>query len=172
MVTTTEQSSFAMSKSRKLAKKTQHIKRRRIRKLVVSLRAGHQLLDSCQRVGLHVSTVWRWRKFPRPFSRYWHQRLDLVIERNLERCHVTRIEAVEDALYQRLISGVASPTDYIFWLTNQAPDRWKDRRAVVANTNTNITTLRVDAQALKVLGEDELRHLARLDTSNGHTSAA
>lgn len=69
-------------------------------------------------------------------------RIDRYIIACMNRSDDKRVSAVEDKAFQRLIAGEANAAEYIFYLTNRRPERWKDRRAVVNNTNVIQNTVK------------------------------
>lgn len=86
------------------------------------LRKGSHILKACESVGMAPSTFYRWRqKNPR-------------MAELTESLVIGSITAVEDALYQACVQD-RNISAIIFFLTNRADDRWKDRRALVNNTN-------------------------------------
>jgi hypothetical protein len=87
-----------------------------------ALEGGAQIGPALTRAGVRsYTTLERWRN--RPI-------VDRYIMACLNRCDKRRVSAVEDALFKKLIEGNAAPAEYIFFLTNRASDKWKDRRAM------------------------------------------
>jgi hypothetical protein len=87
------------------------------------LEAGSQLGVALKTAGVRsYYTLNRWRQHK--------PRIDRYITECILRCDNRRVVAVEDALFKKLIDRKASPAEYIFFLTNRAADKWKDRRAM------------------------------------------
>jgi hypothetical protein len=94
-----------------------------VRAVLNSLRSGTSIVAACKGVGIEPSTLWRWRK-AKP-------KLNQLIQSIID----SRIQIVEDALFKSATEG--NTTSIIFFLTNRAPDRWADKRAVVNNMIVN-----------------------------------
>lgn len=104
-----------------------HIKRKKIKKVIDAIKDGNNLLVAIKRSGIVISTWYKWeQEVPR---------LEKVRRAAQERCEEFRNKVVEDAFFKRFTDGTAVPVDFIFYLTNRMPERWKDKRAVVNNTN-------------------------------------
>ncbi len=73
-------------------------------------------------VGSSVTAIWRMRQTDPEF--------DAEITRIHQANDPLRLEAVEDSLFARIVTGGASGTETIFWLMNRAPDRWQDKRFI------------------------------------------
>ena len=43
---------------------------------------------------------------------------------------ILRNEGVEDTFLKRLLTGTAGPTEYMFYLCNRIPHRWKNKHTV------------------------------------------
>lgn len=105
-----------------------HIKSKVLKALRAEMENGTQLLVAERRAGLRsTQTLHKWRKT-------W-PRIDRYVQACFERCERKRTGIVEDALLKAASEG--NTTAMIFWLTNRAPDRWADKRAVVNNTILN-----------------------------------
>ena len=65
-----------------------------------------------------------------------------------------QVELVENAFVQKLVEGKACTADYVFYLTNRAGDRWKDRRVTIHNDNSK-TALLVDNRQLKLTEQQQ-----------------
>lgn len=102
--------------------KVTHIKRRKIRAVLLSLKKGSSIFEACQSANVSTVSFWRWRKqYPRL------ERLTLAIMES-------RIAAVEDALFKNATEK-GNVLAQIFFLTNRASDIWKDRRVLINNIN-------------------------------------
>lgn len=90
--------------------------------------SGCLLCTAIERAGVKSpQTIKNWRdKTPR-IARY--------INACKERSDNKRTDVVEDAFFKKLASGEGSPTDYIFYLTNRRPERWKHQNSLV---NVNV----------------------------------
>lgn len=84
--------------------------------------------------------------------------IDRYISVCMERCSKKRVVAVEDAFLRKLLDGKGSAADYIFWLTNRAPQMWQDRRALIGNVNVN-TKINSDNRSVRFerCSDEELR---------------
>lgn len=89
-----------------------------------SLKDGSGVYQSCRAAGVSAMSFWRWRKDNSKFNAF--------VERILE----SRTQHVVDALYKKTLEG--NVTAMIFWLVNNAPDKWK-RHDVINNTIINQT---------------------------------
>jgi len=124
---------------------------KRLKAITKSLDNGASLTAACKGVGIRFVTLWRWRKD--------NPKIDAFIQKALD----NQIQIVEDALFKRAtgyryeevtkereesasekrIAKVVvkevlpDTTAQIFYLTNRAPEKWKDRRALVNNTVIN-----------------------------------
>jgi hypothetical protein len=98
-----------------------YIRRRKIKVITTSLKAGNTRYNACKAAGITTMTLWYWcRKSAR-----LQNLINLIID--------DRIRIVEDALYQSAVGG--NQTAQIFFLMNRAPERWADKRALVNNYN-------------------------------------
>lgn len=119
---------------------------RQIRAILKSLGNGATITAACRGAHLNRISLWRWRKD--------NPKLDKLIANALD----SQIQVVEDALFKRACGFrykevtrernssrsikkiitkelAPDPTAAIFYLTNRAPHRWADKRAVVNNMN-------------------------------------
>ena len=76
-------------------------------------------MEACRAVGIDYTTLYAWGQKD--------DRLRAKIESIID----SRVLVVEDKLYSRLIKGEASPVEYIFYLCNRAPQRWKRQETVI-----------------------------------------
>ena len=110
------------------------------------LEAGNNLAVAIRRAGMRsYTTIEKWRK-KRPL-------IDRYLSACIDRKDTRRINTVEDALFKSAIEG--NTTAQIFFLTNRAPDKWKDRRAVVNNKIIN----KVGENGELKNHREEMRHL-------------
>ncbi len=91
----------------------------KLKSIISSLKKGNTVEEACRQAGINQSTLWKWRQK--------EDRIDGMIYRAIE----SRIQLVEDALFNSAIKGV--PAAQIFFLKNRKPDRWKDTRGAVNN---------------------------------------
>lgn len=136
-----------------------------------SLQNGSSISAACEGAKMSRATLWYWRK---------DEKVNALIQKLID----SQIQIVEDALFKRAIgyryeeetkereisasdkkvvkvtTKEVAPdvTAQIFFLTNRAPERWRDRRALVNNTILN----RVDNNNRTSLSDEELRRLIRL----------
>lgn len=101
-------------------------KRKKIKLIVKALRTGKLLYQAVSESGISRVTFFRWMKES--------ERLTALIERARALCDEKRVSMIEDALF-RHANEKGNTIDRIFFLTNKAPDRYKDRRALVNNIN-------------------------------------
>lgn len=88
----------------------------RANSILESLRNGESIVTACKAAGIHPATFWRWRK------------ADSELDAETEAAISSRVMIVEDALYANALKG--NVTAQMFYLMNQASERWKDKRAV------------------------------------------
>lgn len=108
------------------------LKKRAVRIYGEQIMSKKQLAD---RLGISKCTLWRWE----------YKDGDAEFADGMKEAQASqdeqRVDAIESRFTTRLIEGKAHPIEYIFYLTNRAPDRWKDKRALfqqkiqVAETN-------------------------------------
>ncbi len=104
--------------------------RKKVLKAILrSLENGAGIQAACKAAGITTMSFWRWRKK--------NPKLDKLVATLLE----GQIEIVEDALYKSALAG--NTTAQIFFLTNRAPERWKDRRAIEHSGDIKITKIEV-----------------------------
>lgn len=83
-----------------------------------SLEAGNLLgiaLRSCGIRSYYTLDLWRQK----------NTRIDKYITACLAKQNDKRIDAVEDAHFKKMIDGSGSAADYIFYLCNRRPKKWK-----------------------------------------------
>ncbi len=94
-------------------------KREIIHKVTSELRANKSLSIALENTELKSKmTFYNWM--------YKNPRLMKLIRKLEERCDGVRVDMVEDALFNKLISGKAHPAEYIFFLCNRGNGRWKN----------------------------------------------
>ncbi|QGH73064.1 MAG: terminase small subunit [Siphoviridae sp. ctCJE6] len=124
-----------------------------IKKVVQSLRDGNSIMVAVKNSGLRsVVTFWNWRKKS--------PRLDALIKAAEGLCEDRRNKYVEDKFFQRFQDSVATPTDFIFYLTNRMPSRWADKRAL-AHISPTFVNKNEQNNILEGYTTDELRSLLR-----------
>lgn len=98
-------------------------------------------------IDLDVSrqTIYRWRREDEKFR--------AAFDDALKNQDGMRNEAVEDALLERLVSGTAAPLEYIYYLNNRLPERWRDQRHVRTESESSVID-RVLARAEEIEIED------------------
>ena len=94
-------------------------KREKIHRLRMSLEAGKLIGAACRDAYMSGCTLHYWKKFSNG------DRLMKMVCVARERGQTIRDEVVEDAHFRRLAMGVASGSEYEFYLTNRRTDRWK-----------------------------------------------
>lgn len=99
-----------------------------LRKIRIAVEQGSGLWKACRAMNMSPTTLWRWRKKDRRIDNY------------IEAAVSGQIQAVEDALFKTALEG--NTTAQIFYLTNRAGDKWKDRRASVNNKIINSNTVK------------------------------
>ena len=98
--------------------------KKRIDTILASLENGSSQVDACKAAGTTYVTFFSW------------QRTDKKLKARVEEVLDSRVLVVEDVCYKRLIMGTASPAEYIFYLKNRAPERWKDTYDTAMPSNT------------------------------------
>lgn len=73
--------------------------------------------SACGKAGMSEAKLWKLRQVDEAF--------DKEVRELTKLSDVLRAQAIEDALFMRVLAGKATGTETIFWLTNRAPDRWK-----------------------------------------------
>lgn len=101
-------------------KKTQ----KRINAILASLENGSSQVDACKAVGITYVAFYLW------------QQSDKKLKAKVEAILNSRIIVIEDVYYKRLVTSTASPVEYIFYLKNRAPERWKDTYETVTPSAT------------------------------------
>lgn len=102
------------------------LKRRKIRQIITHLKNGQFLHASCHLVGISPNTLWCWSHKEQKFSKYYHTRLEILLSRTQELAEQKRITIVESTHFGKLKDGTAKAVDYIFYLCNRDPKRWKN----------------------------------------------
>jgi len=122
-----------------------YIKRQKIHTILEALKVGNSFRNACKMAGIDASTFWLWRKK--------NKRLNSIVLAIVD----SRIQFVEDAVFKAACEG--NTTAMIFFLTNRAPDRWADRRALVNNTNVFAAGQNSEQAFLKQLPDKDLNDL-------------
>ena len=103
--------------------KRMSLQTRKLLSILRSLKRGVSISASCKAAQIDTSNFWRWRQKEERIARM----TDEIIG--------SRIQSVEDSLFGSAMKG--NVTAQIFFLTNRAPERWMDKRAVVNNQIIN-----------------------------------
>ena len=93
---------------------------KQLRAIIKSIRRGSSIVAACVAVKIDPSTLWEWRKR--------NNRLNELINNVID----SRIQMVEDALFKKAIEGDVGAQR--LFLTNRAPERWKDKSILFNNT--------------------------------------
>ncbi len=88
--------------------------KKRIEVILGSLRAGSSVVKACKSTDITHETFYQWYKKDKRFA----SKVDAIRD--------SRVLIVEEVFYQKLVEGKAAPVEYIFYLKNRAPERWKD----------------------------------------------
>lgn len=117
--------------------------------------AGKRLIEAAREIGRDPATLYKWRMNDPEFD----AEVAALVEENEE----ARVKAVEETLYDRIMSGEASDTLAIFFLTNRARDRWKNRHSK--------EVLGADGKPVDQIPVSQLHALAvKVETLNLHLS--
>jgi len=109
-----------------------------INTILKSLAGGSSIVDACRAVDIDYTTLYKW------------QRSDSELDAQINAIKDSRVLVVEDVLFKRLVNGTASPAEYIFYLKNRNPSRWRDKIETVHKGNFDIT--------IKELGDEVARY--------------
>lgn len=114
-----------------------HVKRKIRKRIKDEIRKGTDLYIACKKAGISYPGFFLWGK-KNPRQRMWHQ-MCVDYKENIQ------IDAVESAHRAKMLSGKAHPADYIFYLCNKRPERWKRQDQTVLNLSqvTNQYVVRV-----------------------------
>ena len=94
-------------------------KRDKIKALRAALEEGNIMGVACRKAKMNPMTLCNWKKISHL------NRLARFIDACRMRGQERRDDMVEDAQFQRLVTKVASGSEYEFYLTNRRTDRWK-----------------------------------------------
>ena len=111
----------------------------RLKTIFRSLQGGSSIVDACRAVGIDYTTLYSW------------EQKDERLKEKIESIIDSRVLVVEDKLYSRLVKGEASPTEYIFYLCNRAPHRWKRQDNAVIDQSQHFHFTSVLQQLRQVL---------------------
>jgi hypothetical protein len=103
-------------------------KREKIKVVIAALKGGKLLYQALSEAGIKSRNTWFLWERSKP-------RLKALRENAQNLCDAKRVAIAEDALMRAV--GEGNTTALIFFLTNRAPERWADRRALVNNTIVN-----------------------------------
>lgn len=98
---------------------------------------------SCDDAGICQSTMHSWRQ-PKG------GRIDRYILSCIKRSDDKRTDIVEDAFFKKLAIGAGSTGDYVFYLTNRRPERWKHYN----NTQNSNVPLKQDTNIVIIRAQD------------------
>jgi len=101
--------------AKKLYKKSPEI----INAIFQSLQNGAGICKACEFAGVTYLTFRRWLSE------------DKELEKAFNEIKESNIHIVENAFYQKLLSGKADTLAYIFFLTNKMPESWKNRQELL-----------------------------------------
>ena len=102
-------------------------KAEKIKIVIREIKSGKKLYSAVDKaeIGLSIWYLWE-KKIPRLKK----------LRKGAERVRDgERVQMVENSLFTQAIKG--NMTAIIFFLTNQVPERWKDRRALINNVNVD-----------------------------------
>ena len=94
------------------------------------MEAGTRYTRACIQIVKTEQTIQNWRKKKPLLDRYFLKLLDKREDR------IT--DAVEDKLFDRLLKGEATPTEYIFYLVNRRPNKWQNNYRVTHSGEFNV----------------------------------
>ena len=101
----------------------------RLKTIFRSLQSGSSIVDACRGVGIDYTTLYSWEQKDRRLK----EKIENIID--------SRVLMVEDKAYSRLIKGEASPAEYIFYLCNRAPHRWKRDALIEQSQHFHLTSV-------------------------------
>jgi len=90
-----------------------------------AIREGNSLAHACEEANISRHQVYRLRKKDPDFERQYNEALQ------------SQNDIVEDALLESAKDGKV--TAQMFWLTNRAPQRWKNKKEMKHNGDVNLT---------------------------------
>jgi hypothetical protein len=142
-------------------------KRSKIKIVLDCMKAGNDHQTALKKARLSRTAWWNWeQKDPR---------LEKLRRAAYDHCDLVRATTAENRLFQRIEEDRATPVEMIFFLTNRLPERWKDKRAVVNNTNVITNKIGQDAGERQFANDHdrelaaEMREWLRERTNgNGH----
>jgi hypothetical protein len=82
---------------------------------------GRHLHEAAREIKRDPATIWKWRQADSAF--------DAQVRRYCEDNEDARVAAVEETLYCRIVGGKAAGTEIIFYLTNRARTRWRNKHS-------------------------------------------
>ena len=112
-------------------------KRIKIKIVLDCMKAGNDHQTALKKAHISRTAWWNWEQI--------NPRLKRLREAAFEQCENVRAITCENKLFEKIKNGLATPVETIFFLTNRLPERWKDRRAVINNTNVNSVKVGSDA---------------------------
>lgn len=120
-----------MATKKAAAKRAKPIKRQRLltarQKVAVleSIGKGATITAAAKAAGIHLITVYKWRRADKAFEVELLDRLSM------------RVQTVEDALYTNCMKGNA--TSQIFYLCNRSPERWQNVSKIESHVTGEMT---------------------------------
>lgn len=84
-------------------------------------RAGRDI-DKQKYPRLSPGTIWDWQMEDPEFEQ--------AVSEAKQKQKAIRLRKVEDAVFRQIVQGEAAASLTIFWLINQAPEKWKDKKEV------------------------------------------
>jgi hypothetical protein len=119
-------------------------------------------------------TLWRWSHKSARFSKFWHLRLETLLYSAKESSEKKRVAIVESAHFKKLKDGTARATDYIFYLCNRDPARWKNVKdaAVSLDQSNHLHVMSVRNEALSEMSDNDLRSALDGIVNRRHTSVS
>lgn len=97
------------------------IRQRDKKRVLAALGEGKHLHEAAREIKRDPATIWKWRQADAAF--------DAQVRQFCEDNEDARVAAVEETLYCRIVEGNASATEIIFYLTNRARTRWRNKHS-------------------------------------------
>jgi len=82
--------------------------------ILQSIANGQAQVAACKANDISYVQFWQW------------QQRDPELKDRINSALDKRAVVIEDVFYKRLESGTAQPSEYMFYLKNRLPDRWKN----------------------------------------------
>lgn len=137
-----------------------YIKRRVLKDVDRFMRGGTLFEAAVHKAGMKSPDTFRgWGKKPQKFSRFWHVRFARVVEVLKGYAETMRNAGAEDALMKGIIED-RNPTLIMFYLMNKKPEVYRDRRAIVNNTNVFNAQADPEKALMRALPDKDLDDLS------------